>query len=64
MDLGSGAALAMPVWAEYMQKITGTPGLINIVNEWPSPQSPLNIEINCEKFENEIEEKVDFMEGE
>jgi penicillin-binding protein 1A len=64
MDLGSGAAMAMPVWAEYMQKVTATPGLINVVNEWPAPQSPLNIEMDCSKFESESEEKLDFMEGE
>jgi membrane carboxypeptidase/penicillin-binding protein len=63
MDLGSGAAMAMPVWAEYMQKVTATPGLLNVVNEWPAPQSPLNLEIDCSKFESETEEKLDFMEG-
>lgn len=64
MDLGSGASLAMPFWAEYMKKVTSTPDLINIINEWPAPQNPLSLQIDCSKFEEETPDKVDFMEGE
>jgi penicillin-binding protein 1A len=64
MNLGSGGSLAMPFWAEYMKRVTAKPGLINIVDQWPAPQNPLSLEINCEKFEEEAPEKLDFMEGE
>ena len=64
MNLGSGGSLAMPFWAEYMKRVTAKPGLINIVYQWPAPQNPLTLEINCEKFEEEAAEKLDFMEGE
>jgi penicillin-binding protein 1A len=64
MNLGSGGSLAMPFWAEYMKRVTAKPGLINIVDQWPAPQNPLTLEINCEKFEEEAPEKLDFMEGE
>jgi len=64
MNLGSGGSLAMPFWAEYMKRVTAKPGLINIVDQWPAPQNPLTLEINCEKFEEEAAEKLDFMEGE
>lgn len=64
MNLGSGGSLAMPFWAEYMKRVTAKPGLINIVDQWPAPQNPLSLEINCEKFEDEVPEKLDFMEGE
>jgi penicillin-binding protein 1A len=64
MNLGSGGSLAMPFWAEYMKRVTAKPGLINIVDQWPIPQNPPTLEINCEKFEEEAPEKLDFMEGE
>lgn len=64
MNLGSGGSLAMPFWAEYMKRVTAKPGLLNIVDQWPAPQNPITLEINCEKFEEEAPEKLDFMEGE
>ena len=62
MDLGSGSAMAMPIWANYMQKITSTPNLLQIVNEWAPPQGPVSIELDCAKFINGQTEKEDFVE--
>jgi penicillin-binding protein 1A len=62
MDLGSGSAMAMPIWATYMQKVCATPNLLPIVNEWIPPQSPLSIELDCEKFSAGQTEKEDFVE--
>lgn len=62
MDLGSGAAMAMPVWATFMKKVVATPGLFEVVNDWTPPQAPLSIELDCEKFTKEKPAKDDFME--
>lgn len=62
MDLGSGSAMAMPIWATYMQKVIAVPNLVQVVNEWTAPQSPLSIEMDCAKFGNGEEPKEDFVE--
>jgi penicillin-binding protein 1A len=55
LDLGSGAAQAMPIWSTYMQKVTKD-NLIKIVPEWEAPKAPLTIELNCDNYKPE--EKV------
>ncbi|MCF8254373.1 MAG: transglycosylase domain-containing protein [Bacteroidia bacterium] len=62
LNLGSGSAMAMPIWANYMQKVTTVPNLLQIVNEWTPPQSPLSIEMDCDKFSNSLPDKEDFVE--
>lgn len=64
MDLGSGSAMAMPMWATYMKKVVSKPGLIRIVNEWEAPETPLSIEMDCTKFQAEKQNsgKADFTE--
>ncbi|MBP7510649.1 MAG: penicillin-binding protein, partial [Bacteroidia bacterium] len=62
MELGSGSAMAMPIWATYMQKVIAVPNLVQVVNDWTPPQSPLSIELDCAKFGNGEEPKEDFVE--
>jgi penicillin-binding protein 1A len=62
MELGSGSAMAMPIWATYMQKVTKVPNLLPIVNEWTPPQNPLSVELDCGNFESNQTEKEDFVE--
>jgi penicillin-binding protein 1A len=62
MELGSGSAMAMPIWATYMQKVTKVPNLLPIVNEWSPPQNPLSVELDCNNFEANQTEKEDFVE--
>ncbi len=62
MDLGAGSAMAMPIWANYMQKVTAVPNLLKIVNEWPAPESPISLELDCDKFIQEQPKKPDFIE--
>jgi penicillin-binding protein 1A len=52
IDLGSGAAQAMPIWSTYMQKVTKD-NLIKIVPEWEAPKAPLTIELNCDNYKPE-----------
>ncbi|MBC7382049.1 MAG: transglycosylase domain-containing protein [Bacteroidia bacterium] len=62
IDLGAGGAMAMPIWAAYMQKVVATPNLFKIVNEWPMPQAPISIELDCNNFMKDQPKKPDFME--
>ena len=62
MELGSGSAMAMPIWATYMQKVSAVPNLFQVVNEWTPPQSPVSIELDCEKFNTNQPDKEDFVE--
>lgn len=62
LNLGSGSAMALPMWANYMKKVTGTPGLVEIVNQWQPPQAPLSVELDCEKFVQQNKPLIDFME--
>jgi len=62
MDLGSGSAMAMPIWATYMQQVTKVPKLLPIVNEWTPPQNPISVELDCANFEASKTEKEDFVE--
>lgn len=62
MELGSGSAMAMPIWATYMQQVTKVPNLLPIVNEWTPPQAPISVELDCSNFEADKTEKEDFIE--
>ncbi|MCG9880324.1 MAG: transglycosylase domain-containing protein [Bacteroidia bacterium] len=62
MELGSGSAMAMPIWATYMQQVTKVPNLLPIVNEWTPPQGPMAVELDCSNFEVDKTEKEDFIE--
>lgn len=62
MELGAGSAMAMPIWATYMQKVTAVPNLLKIVNEWPAPETPVSLELDCNKFVQEQPKKPDFIE--
>ncbi len=62
MELGSGSAMAMPIWANYMQKVSAVPNLFQVVNEWTPPQSPVSIELDCDKFNTNQPDKEDFVE--
>jgi len=62
MDLGSGSAMAMPIWANYMKKVTSDTSVFHVVNEWEAPKEPLTIEINCDDFKADQSTKPNFME--
>jgi len=62
LNLGSGSAMAMPMWANYMKKVTAKPGLVEIVNEWQTPAAPLSVELDCDKFVMENKPLINFME--
>ncbi len=64
MELGSGSAMAMPIWSTYMQKVVKE-NLIQIVPEWEKPKLELTIETDCSKFvapTNENNKRENFIE--
>jgi penicillin-binding protein 1A len=53
MDLGSGSAMGMPIWAYYMQKVTADSSIFSIQPEFEAPKQPLSVEMNCDNYDKE-----------
>ena len=51
ITLGQGANMALPIWALYMQKIYDDPSINIPKKDFKKPDSPLSVEIDCEKWE-------------
>ena len=49
-DLGQGANTALPVWAYYMQKVKADKQLDYPNKDFEKPEKPLNIELDCIKY--------------
>ncbi len=62
MNLGSGSAMAMPIWAYYMQGVTKDTSVFELVNEFEAPKQPLNVEINCDTKQVTDTKKLDLIE--
>jgi penicillin-binding protein 1A len=62
MDLGSGSAMAMPIFGNYMKAVQAQK-LAEIVPYWSEPKSELTLELDCDKFKPETKSNNnDFME--
>jgi len=62
MSLGSGSAMAMPIWGYYMQHVTKDTSIFELVNEFEKPQQPLQIEINCDNYQETDQKKLELIE--
>jgi penicillin-binding protein 1A len=62
MDLGSGSAMAMPIWGNYMKKVTADTSLFKVEAQFEAPKQPLTVEINCESYNEKIPDKVELFE--
>jgi penicillin-binding protein 1A len=62
MDLGSGSAMAMPIWAYYMQSVTADSSLFQVQQDFEVPKQPLSVEMNCDSYEKEDVKKLDMIE--
>lgn len=62
MDLGSGSAMAMPIWAYYMQNVTADSSLFQVQQDFEVPKQPLSVEMNCDSYEKEDVKKLDMIE--
>jgi penicillin-binding protein 1A len=61
MDLGSGSAMAMPIFGNYMKAVQQQK-LVEIVPNWTAPKSDLTIELDCDKFKPENKSGDPFTE--
>lgn len=57
MNLGSGSAMAMPIYGYYMQSTTKDSSVFELVNEFEAPKQPLSVEINCNEYEQQPDQK-------
>ncbi len=62
MDLGSGSAMAMPIWGNYMKKVTADTSIFQVQAQFEPPKQPLTIEINCDSYKETIPDKVELFE--
>jgi penicillin-binding protein 1A len=62
MDLGSGSAMAMPIWGNYMKKVTADTSIFTIQEQFEAPKQPLTVEMNCETYNDKVPEKVELFE--
>jgi penicillin-binding protein 1A len=47
ITLGQGANMALPIWALYMQRVYGDPGLRYSKNDFAAPSKPINVDLDC-----------------
>ncbi|MCU0441212.1 MAG: transglycosylase domain-containing protein [Bacteroidia bacterium] len=62
MDLGSGSAMAMPIWGNYMKQVTADTTLFKVQPLFEPPQQPLSVEINCDSYQDKEPDKLDLFE--
>jgi penicillin-binding protein 1A len=62
MSLGSGSAMAMPIWGYYMQSVTKDSSVFELVNEFEPPKRPLTVEINCDNYLITDKKKLELIE--
>lgn len=56
---GAGGAVALPVWAVFMQKVYADKTLgIDPERNWEKPEGDLDVELDCSKYDNEKGEET------
>ena len=53
--LGQGANTALPIWALYMKRVYEDKSLNFYRGDFERPSVPIDVQMNCEKFKEEIE---------
>lgn len=62
MSLGSGAGMAMPIWGNYMQKVTADKTIFKVQEQFEPPKQPLTVEMNCDNYEQPDQKKLELIE--
>lgn len=62
MSLGSGSAMAMPIFGTYMKKALSDSSLVKVQQVWEAPKQPLSVEINCDNYETNDPKKLELIE--
>ncbi len=58
-DQGQGAQMALPIWAKYMQKVYADKTIKISQGEFEKPAKKIDIEMDCSKYNKELESGVD-----
>ncbi len=61
MDLGSGSAMAMPIFGNYMKALQAQK-LVNVVEYWEKPKADLTIELDCDAYQPDNKTSDPFTE--
>jgi len=51
LAMGSGAHMALPIWAKYMLKVYADKSLGMKMDDFEPPAKELSVEVNCDKYE-------------
>ena len=62
MSLGSGSAMAMPIFGTYMKNALSDSSLVKVQQIWEAPKQPLSVEINCDSYETNDPKKLELIE--
>ena len=62
MSLGSGSAMAMPIFGTYMKNALSDTSLVKVQQIWEAPKQPLSVEINCDSYETNDPKKLELIE--
>ncbi|MES2286975.1 MAG: transglycosylase domain-containing protein [Bacteroidota bacterium] len=63
-DMGQGASMALPIWAKYMQKVYADKTIKISQGEFEKPDKKLDIEMDCSKYNKELESGVENLNSE
>ncbi len=58
--LGQGANTGLPIWAEFMKKVYNDPNLNISKGDFFKPSTPVTIETDCSKYQQNIEKNSKF----
>ncbi|MBR5777026.1 MAG: penicillin-binding protein [Bacteroidales bacterium] len=59
MAHGQGANAALPIWALYMKKVYNDKAINFYKGDFDKPSIPLDIEMNCDKYQEELGKETD-----
>lgn len=62
MSLGSGSAMAMPIFGTFMKKALSDTTLVKVRSSFEAPSQPLSVEINCDSYETNDPKKLELIE--
>jgi len=62
ITLGQGTNMALPIWALYMKKVYADSTLHYSTGDFEPPLEKLAVEIDCEVYENNHKEIIEFEE--
>ena len=62
MSLGSGSAMAMPIFGTFMKKALSDTTTVRVEPFFKSPSQPLSVEINCDSYQVNDPKKLELIE--